>query len=63
MQSGGGGVGLGGSLIPVILIPLISLVSYGVIIWIFYKFYGALTEIRDELRNIKDALRERRSNL
>jgi hypothetical protein len=62
MQSGGGGIGLGG-LIPVILIPLISLVSYGLIVWLFYRFYGALMEIRDELRNIKDALCERRPNL
>jgi hypothetical protein len=60
MQSGGGGIGLGGSLIPVILIPL---VTYGLMAWILYKFYGALMKIRDELRDIKDALRERRPNL
>jgi hypothetical protein len=54
MQTGGRGIGFGLGLIPVILIPL---VSYGLMAWILYKFYGAL--MRDELRNIKDALRER----
>ena len=63
MQTGGGGIGLGGSLIPVFLIPLVGLVSSGLMIWILYKFYGAMMKIRDELRDIKDALRERRPNL
>jgi len=59
MQRGAGVVGFGG-LIPVILIPL---VSYGVMAWILYKFYGALMKIRDELRDINDALRERKPDL
>ena len=63
MQSGGGGIGLVGSLIPVFLISLVSLVSYGLIVWILYKSYGALMKIGDELSDIKDALRERRPNL
>jgi hypothetical protein len=58
MQVGGGGISLV-SLIPTILISLISLVIYGLIVWIFY---GALMKIRDELRDIKNALRERRPN-
>ena len=48
------------TLIPVILILL---VTYGPIGWILYKFYGALMKIRDELRHINEALREGKPNL
>lgn len=59
MQGYGSRLALGGSLIPIILIPL---VSYGLMAWILYKFYGALMKIRDELHDIKDALREQKPN-
>ena len=57
MQSGPGQIGLFPSLIPVILIPFVGIAVWA---WVFYKFYGALMAIRDELSDIKDALRERR---
>jgi len=43
----------------VFLIPLVGLVSSGLMIWILCIFYGAMMKIRDELRDIKGALRER----
>jgi hypothetical protein len=45
------------SFIPIILIPLVGSAVWA---WALYKFYGALMKIRDELSDIKDALRERR---
>lgn len=42
---------------------MIPLVIYGLMAWILYKFYGGLMKIRDELRHINEALRERKPNL
>jgi hypothetical protein len=43
----------------IVIIALIPLVFYGIVLWIFWKFYHALARIGEELSEIRTIMRDR----